>query len=110
MRCAGCSRRPSRRRPTVPSSPKTPPPGTRGPYRGSGPIINDIAGGHLPFGIVTVADALARHQAGNIRILAVASAARSPFLSDVPTLKESGIDLVADSWYGMWLPAGSPPD
>ena len=37
------------------------------------------------------------------------SAARSPFLPDVPTLKESGIDLVADGWYGMWLPAGSSP-
>src|SRR6185436_18726481 len=35
---------------------------------------------------------------------------RSPFLPDAPTLKESGIDLVADGWYGMWLPAGSPPD
>ena len=32
---------------------------------------------------------------------------RSPFLPDVPTLKENGIDLVADAWYGMWLPAGS---
>ena len=38
------------------------------------------------------------------------SAERSPFLPDVPTLKENGIDLVADSWYGMWLPAGSPPE
>jgi tripartite-type tricarboxylate transporter receptor subunit TctC len=28
----------------------------------------------------------------------------------VPTLKESGVDLVADGWYGMWLPAGSSPD
>ena len=36
--------------------------------------------------------------------------ARSPFLPDVPTLKETGIDLVADAWYGMWLPAGSSPD
>jgi tripartite-type tricarboxylate transporter receptor subunit TctC len=37
----------------------------------------------------------------------VSGAARSPFLPDVPTLKENGIDLVADGWYGMWLPAGS---
>ena len=28
----------------------------------------------------------------------------------VPTLKENGIDLVADAWYGMWLPAGSSPE
>ena len=40
----------------------------------------------------------------------MSSAARSPFLHDVPTLKESGVDLVADGWYGMWLPAGSSPD
>ncbi len=37
----------------------------------------------------------------------MSSAARSPFLPEVPTLKENGIDLVADGWYGMWLPAGS---
>ena len=28
----------------------------------------------------------------------------------MPTLKESGVDLVADGWYGMWLPAGSPQE
>jgi tripartite-type tricarboxylate transporter receptor subunit TctC len=80
---------------------------TRVPYRGSAPIINDLIGGHLPFGIVTVADAIPQHRAGGIRILAVSSAERSPFLPDVPTLKENGIDLAADAWYGMWLPAGS---
>lgn len=83
---------------------------TRVPYRGSAPIITDLIGGHLPFGITTVADAMAQHRAGSVRILAVSSAERSPLLPDVPTLKESGIDLVADGWYGMWLPAGSPPD
>ena len=83
-------------------------PMTRVAYRGSAPIINDLIGGHLPFGIVTIADAIPQHRAGRVKILAVSSAERSPFLPDVPTLKESGIDLVADGWYGMWLPAGSP--
>src|SRR5258708_28598095 len=82
----------------------------RVPYRGSAPIVGDLVGGHLPFGITTIADAIPQHRAGGIRILAVTSAMRSPFLPEVPTLKESGIDLVADAWYGMWLPAGSPPD
>jgi len=80
---------------------------TRVPYRGSAPIINDLAGGHLPFGIVTIADAIPQYRAGRIKILAVSSVERSPFLPDVPTLKENGIDLAADAWYGMWLPAGS---
>jgi tripartite-type tricarboxylate transporter receptor subunit TctC len=83
---------------------------TRVPYRGSAPIITDLIGGHLPFGITPIADAMAQHRAGGVKILAVLSAERSPFLPNVPTLKESGIDLVADGWYGMWLPAGTAAD
>jgi tripartite-type tricarboxylate transporter receptor subunit TctC len=82
-------------------------PMTRVAYRGSAPAISDLIGGHLPFAIVTIADAIPQHRAGTVKILAVSSAERSPFLPDVPTLKESGVDLVADGWYGMWLPGGS---
>jgi tripartite-type tricarboxylate transporter receptor subunit TctC len=85
-------------------------PMTRVAYRGSAPVIADLIGGHLPFGITTIADAIPQYRAGGVKILAVSSAERSPFLPDVPTLKESGIDLVADGWYGMWLPAGSSQD
>jgi tripartite-type tricarboxylate transporter receptor subunit TctC len=85
-------------------------PMTRVPYRGGAAVVKDLVGGHLPFAVVTVSDAVTQHQAGAVRILAVSSEKRSPFLPDVPTLRESGVDLVADSWYGMWLPAGSPPD
>ena len=85
-------------------------PMTRVPYRGSAGAVKDVIGGHLPFAVITLSDAVPSHQAGSLRILAVSSAERSPFLPDVPTLKESGIDLVADSWYGMWLPAGAPAE
>ncbi|MDP4361103.1 tripartite tricarboxylate transporter substrate-binding protein, partial [Escherichia coli] len=60
--------------------------------------------------ITTLSDAITQHRANGIRIVAVSGPTRSPFLGDVPTLKEEGIDLVADGWYGMWLPAGSPPE
>ena len=83
---------------------------TRVPYRGSAPIVTDLIGGHLPFGITTLADAMAQHRASGVKILAILSAERSPFLPNVPTLKENGIDLVADAWYGMWLPAGTADD
>jgi tripartite-type tricarboxylate transporter receptor subunit TctC len=83
---------------------------TRVAYRGSALVINDLLASTLPFGITTIADAMPQHRAGTVKIVAVSSAARSPFLPDVPTLKESGIDLVADGWYGMWLPAGSSTD
>src|SRR3954463_16336647 len=68
-------------------------PMTRVAYRGSAPIINDLLGGILPFGITTVADVTAQHRAGGVKVLAVTSAVRSPFLPDVPTLKDSGVDL-----------------
>ena len=83
---------------------------TRVAYRGTTPIINDLLGGHLPFAVITAADAIAQHRSGGIRVLAVSSEARSPFLPEVPTLRESGVDLVAGAWYGMWLPAGAPPE
>ncbi len=83
---------------------------TRVPYRGGALVMKDLVGGHVPFGVITIADAIAQHRAGAVRILAVASPERSPFLPEVPTLRESGVDLVADSWYGMWLPAGSSTD
>jgi tripartite-type tricarboxylate transporter receptor subunit TctC len=81
---------------------------TRVAYRGGAPIMNDLIGGHLPFAISTLTDAIPQHRAGGVRVLAVTSAERSPFL-EVPTLKECGVDLVADGWYGMWLPAGASP-
>jgi tripartite-type tricarboxylate transporter receptor subunit TctC len=83
---------------------------TRVAYRGTTPIINDMIGSHIPFAVTPVADVVGQHQAGALKVLAVSSAQRSPFLPDVPTLRDNGIDLVADAWYGMWLPAGSPPE
>ncbi len=45
---------------------------------------------------------------GAVKILAVSTAKRSPFLPDVPTLKESGIDVEADAWNGLIAPGGTP--
>jgi tripartite-type tricarboxylate transporter receptor subunit TctC len=47
-------------------------------------------------------------QAGRVKILAVSTARRSPYLPDVPTLKESGIDVDADAWNGLIAPSGTP--
>ena len=83
---------------------------TRVPYRGGAPIMKDLIGGHLPFAVITLAEAIASHRAGTVRIVASSGSVRSPFLPDVPTLKENSVDLAFDSWYGLWLPAGSSPD
>ncbi len=47
-------------------------------------------------------------KSGAVKILAVSTAKRSPFLPDVPTLKESGIDVEADAWMGLIAPGGMP--
>jgi tripartite-type tricarboxylate transporter receptor subunit TctC len=77
-------------------------------YRGGVPMVNDLLGGHLPFAVSALTDCLAQHEAGTMRIVAVTSNKRSPFLKDVPNLTELGVSLVADSWYGMWLPKDTP--
>lgn len=77
------------------------------PYRGGAPAMNDLVGGQIPLSVGTVADALQQHRAGKIRILAVTSKTRSPFLPDVPTMIESGFNLESDAWYGFWAPAGT---
>jgi tripartite-type tricarboxylate transporter receptor subunit TctC len=46
--------------------------------------------------------------AGKVKILAVSTAARSPYLPDVPTLKEAGVDVEADAWNGLIAPGATP--
>jgi len=55
--------------------------------------------------------AIPQVQAGTVRALAVTSAQRMPSLPNVPTLVEAlkSPDLALDSWFGLWLPAGTPP-
>ena len=51
---------------------------------------------------------LPQAKAGKVKMLAVSTAKRSPYLPDVPTLKESGIDVEADAWNGLIAPGGTP--
>ena len=80
------------------------------PYRGGAPAMNDLVGGQIPISIGTLADALQQHRGGKVKILAVASRKRSPFLPDVPTLIEEGFNVDGEAWYGMWVPAKTPAD
>lgn len=80
------------------------------PYHGSAAAVADVVAGHIPIIITTAADLVQMHKAGRLRVLATSDKERSPFLPDVPTLRELGYDLVATSWYGMFAPAKTPPD
>jgi tripartite-type tricarboxylate transporter receptor subunit TctC len=78
-------------------------------YKGTGPLTNDLVGGHIAVAFNTIAPALGNIQAGHLRALAVAGRARSGLLPDVPTVGESGLPgFEAAVRYGLLAPAGTP--
>lgn len=79
------------------------------PYKGGGPALNDLMGGHVAAMVEPMASAYPHVQAGRLRALAVTSAKRLPSLPDLPTVAESGFPgFDMPSWYGLWAPAGTP--
>jgi tripartite-type tricarboxylate transporter receptor subunit TctC len=78
------------------------------PYKGSALTMVDLMGGNVSLGVSPLADAIEHHRNGKVRILATTGSQRSTSLKDVPTLREVGIDLVVDGWYGVYAPAGLP--
>lgn len=79
-------------------------------YRGSGPLITDLIGGQVPVAVDTLDTLLPQHEAGKLRVLASSDTKRSPFAADVPTLKESGLDLSASGWNAFFAPASMPKE
>ena len=77
-------------------------------YRGSGPLITDLIGGQVPVAFDTLDTLLPQHEGGKLRILASSGAQRSTFAKDIPTYRESGLDLVATGWNAFFAPAAMP--
>ena len=80
------------------------------PYRGDGPALADLITGRLSMGFANLPAAIGHIRAGSLKALAVTTAARSPSLPEVPTMREAGVqDFEVDPWYGLMAPAGTPP-
>ena len=79
------------------------------PYKGTGPALADLLGGHIPMAFAPIPATHANIAEGKMRGLAVTSAKRSSLLSHVPTIAESGIPgFEASLYYGLVAPAGTP--
>jgi tripartite-type tricarboxylate transporter receptor subunit TctC len=79
------------------------------PYRGNGPLLNDLIGGQIFAGNLVAGDALQYVKAGKLTYVGVFSKKRSPLLPDVPTMVEQGFETGGDDgWMGIWGPAGLP--
>lgn len=79
------------------------------PYPASPAAMTAIMRGDAQMGCLPAISVTPQAASGAVKILAVSTAKRSPFLKDVPTLKESGIDVEADAWMGLIAPGGTPP-
>jgi tripartite-type tricarboxylate transporter receptor subunit TctC len=79
------------------------------PYKGAGPALNDLLGGHIGVLISAVPNAHSHIAAGTIRALAVTGARRSPLVPAVPTLAEAGfVGYEVPLRWGLAAPAGTP--
>jgi tripartite-type tricarboxylate transporter receptor subunit TctC len=78
------------------------------PYPGSPAAMTAIIRGDVQMGCLPAIAATPHVASGAVKILAVSTAKRSPYLPEIPTLKEAGIDVEADAWNGLIAPAGTP--
>ena len=78
------------------------------PYPSSPNAIMAVIRGDAQMACLPAISVLPQAKSGAVKLLAVSTAERSPYLPDVPTLKESGIDVEADAWNGLIAPGGTP--
>jgi len=78
------------------------------PYKGSGPAAVDLMAGHIDMMLDT--GSLNNIKGGKLKALGIAADKRIPELPNVPTMKEVGVAMVANAWYGVMLPDGASKD
>ncbi|MDQ8731048.1 Bug family tripartite tricarboxylate transporter substrate binding protein [Bradyrhizobium sp. LHD-71] len=76
-------------------------------YKGTTNVITDVLGGQLPMMVALASDLAPLHKDGKVRVIATTDQQRFSGLPDVPTFKESGIDIVGTGWFGLYAPANT---
>jgi tripartite-type tricarboxylate transporter receptor subunit TctC len=81
------------------------------PYKGAGPAIPDLIGGHVDMFFSGMPPAVPHVKSGKLRALAVTTPKRSPAAPDVPTMDEAGVTgFDINNWFAYFVPAGTPAD
>jgi tripartite-type tricarboxylate transporter receptor subunit TctC len=80
------------------------------PYKGASQGLTDLAGGHIVFSAQTMSSTAGLVRGGQLRAIAHSHSSRLPDFPEVPTLKESGYDVVATTWFSISGPTNLPKD
>jgi len=81
------------------------------PYKGVGPMLNDLVGGQVEFGVVSLPSAQPHIRSGALRAIGVGAANRVAAAPDIPTMIEQGLpDYRVEGWFGAIGPKGMAPD
>jgi tripartite-type tricarboxylate transporter receptor subunit TctC len=80
------------------------------PYRGGAPMVADLIGGQVQVAIDVLTGSLAHIRSGSLRALGMAGKSRSEALPEVPTIGETVAGYEANSWCGVGVPRGTPPE
>ncbi len=79
-------------------------------YKGAAPMLQDLAGGHIPVGFTSPLTVMSHHRAGTLRMLGVSSEKRLSALPDIPTFTEAGIpEVERPAWFSIFGPGNLPP-
>jgi tripartite-type tricarboxylate transporter receptor subunit TctC len=81
---------------------------THVPYKGTGPAMQDLVAGRIDFLCEIITTAKPQVDGGNVRALAIMTAARSAVLPNLPTTREQGLDVQAYTWNALYAPKGTP--
>jgi tripartite-type tricarboxylate transporter receptor subunit TctC len=79
-------------------------------YKGAAPVLNDVLAGHIQMGFVSAGSAVQQWKGGLLKMIAVGGSKRIPQLPDIPTVAETVPGFEAVSWFGLFGPAGMPPE
>jgi tripartite-type tricarboxylate transporter receptor subunit TctC len=83
---------------------------TKVPYAGFAPTVQALLSGEVEMASVPLPDVIEHHNAGKLRIIAVASDKRHFKAPNIPTFREQGFDIISGLWRVIAAPKGTPPD